>query len=120
MKKVKRFNILQYVIPFFLISLVACDTDETSGEPIIYEGIVQEKHFQKGDVNVGVGVGSNGSIAVTPVVSSDKYIIFVDGKDYEVSEKVWLSVEKDDHIEYEKGVFGGIRNIKVLYEEETN
>lgn len=96
-----------------------CSIEQTNQEPVIYEGIVQEKYFQKGTVSTGVGVTTSGRQVVTTESTSDEYIIFVNDKDYTVSKDVWLNLEKGTKIRYQLGLFG-IKNIVIIDSEENH
>ncbi|RLL41101.1 hypothetical protein D8M04_17810 [Oceanobacillus piezotolerans] len=104
---------LHKVLGLFLFLLLMGCSDSSLEEPIIYEGIIQGKYFQKGTVSTGVGLSTGGKPVVTTNSTLDEYIIFVDDEDYSVSKDIWLSLEEGAKIQYELG-FWGIENIVIM------
>lgn len=98
--------------------LMGCSIEPSNDVPTIYEGVVQEKYFQKGTVSTGVGVSTNGQPVVTTHSTSDQYIIFLNGEDYNVPKDVWFSLEKGVKVRYELN-FWGIKNIVIVDPEQT-
>ena len=110
------------VLPSALEKIIgAINENETAAEtkePVIYKGVVQDKYFQKGEVSTGVGMGADGKTVVTTSSTYDTYTIFVNDENYEITKEVWLKLEKGQQITYEKGFFGGLKNIKLVDEKK--
>jgi len=97
-----------------VITLVACE-NETEKKHVVYDGIVEEKYFAKGQTSTGVGMSMNGQMVVTQSSTSDEYILFIDGEDYTVDKDEWISVEKGERVYYVKKWYG----IDLVEEELT-
>lgn len=107
------------LLGFILLLVSGC----AEGEKQVYEGVIQDKHFQKGSTSTGMGLSFNGE-TVVPVMTtnstSDEYTLFVNNSSYSVSKNQWLQLEKEMTIRYTVG-FTGINVIQIVTppEDET-
>lgn len=101
-----------------------------NGEETWLTGVIQHKEFSPGQSSSGFGVGipMSKNSSWTPVVgggsTSDKYIVFINDEPTEIKKELWLKVEKEDNVRYQKGPFGKIEMLEVIDEskdkEESN
>jgi len=113
------FIALKMIAPLasYATSILSGSSIESSPvKPVVNEGVIQEKYFQSGSVATGVGISAKGEAVVTSSATSDKYIIFVNDKNYTIPKKTWLGLEKGQKVSYQIGFFG-IKDLQVLEEE---
>ncbi|PFW43776.1 hypothetical protein [Priestia megaterium] len=67
------------------------------------EGVVQEKHFEKGQTSVGTGVTGDGKVVTTVNSTSDEYTIFVQDTAFTVNNHEYFRIDKGDYVKIEKG-----------------
>lgn len=93
------------IIFVLLISIILAACGQTE-EPQIHTGTIQDKYFKSGGTSTGVGISSSGEAVVTTQSTSDEYIIFIDGENYNVKKEIWFDLEKGMNVKYTKGFFG--------------
>lgn len=70
----------------------------------IKTGIVVGKSYSPSNTSTGVGVGADGTLVTTVNSNSEKYILFIDGKNLNGKDKIApVKVSVEEYISYKEG-----------------
>lgn len=88
------------LILVFVLAIVIWAYDGITRQPYQITGTLVEKHYIPASSGSGVGVGSNGGVAVVETRSEEQYILFLNIKgvvsSWGVRKEVYFSYEIDD------------------------
>lgn len=110
----KILNILLVITVGLLFLYIGCYFDPTDFEyeDTFQEGIIQEKNFEKGDVQVNTTL-LNGMIYTNTTNTPDEYTVTINDKEYDVSKETWAELEQGQTIQYTIS-FGLLKNVTIL------